>query len=106
MPAFTLSFQLCVLLYEDSAEDCELHLSQISKTVFPVTLINSNTHTATAVAYIGYTQTGQICNSRALMYKRTRLKVKISARRHRHYKAGLVQRHKPAKGQCNYVTKN
>jgi len=93
-------------LYEDSEEDCWLYLSQFSKTVFSVTLINSNTQIATAVTYIGYAQTGQICNSRALIYKRTQLKVKISARKHRHYEAGLVQRHAAAKVQRNYVKKD
>jgi hypothetical protein len=99
-------FQLCAPLYEDSEEDCWLHLSQFSKIVFDVTLINSNTQIATAVTYNGYAQTGQICNSRALICKRAQLKVKISARRHRHYKARLVQRHISAKVQRNYVKRD
>lgn len=97
---------MCALLYEDSEEDCWLHLSQFAKKVFAVTLINSNTQIATAVTYIGYAQTGQICNSRAFICKRTQLKVKISARKHRHYEAGLVQRHTAAKVQRNYVKKD
>jgi len=97
---------LCELLCEDSEEDCWLYLSQFSKTMFSVTLINSNTQIATAVTYIGYAQTGQIRNSRALIYKQTQLKVKISARKHRHYEAGLVQRRTAAKVQRNYVKKD
>jgi len=70
-----------------------------------VTLINSNKQIATAVTHIVYAQARQICNSRALIYKGPQLKVKISARMHRHYKAGLVQRHTSAKVQSNYVKK-